>query len=98
MSDSRDDVLARLERIRKEYIAQARVAAEMIAAEKDDTCTVDDVRAVCPPPEHVDGRVMGAIFNTPEWEFVQYERSRRDICHKRPIARFRYVGERKSAA
>jgi hypothetical protein len=46
------------------------------------------VRAACPPPSAVDPRVMGAIFNTPEWQKVGYCNSKRRACHKRPISIF----------
>jgi hypothetical protein len=83
----RDDALALLEKCRAEYLAIARAKAREIAV-KAGRVTVDDVRAACPPPSAVDPRVMGAIFNTPEWQKVGYCNSKRRACHKRPISIF----------
>jgi len=41
-----------------------------------------------PPPESIDPRVMGAIFNRSDWEAVEFVNSHRRTCHKRPIRRF----------
>ena len=81
-----------LEETRREYLEQARQAARSIAIGGDGTCSVDEVREVCPPPVEVDGRVMGAIFNNAEWDHAGYERSNRVTCHKRPISRFKLAG------
>jgi len=89
---NRDDALRILEDSRKSYLMDARGIAEEIARNGDGTCTVNNVRERCPPPEELDGRVMGAIFNTSDWEHLGYERSDRAACHKRPISRFRFVG------
>lgn len=88
---SKQQALDLLEEVRKEYLEEARVAAKQIAMEGNGTCTVDQVRDVCPPPQEIDGRVMGAIFNNQDWEHAGYERSNRVTCHKRPISRFRLV-------
>jgi len=89
---NRDDALRILEDSRKSYLMDARGIAEEIARNGDGTCTVNNVRERCPPPEELDGRVMGAIFSTSDWEHLGYERSDRAACHKRPISRFRFVG------
>lgn len=88
---TRESALKLLEETRQNYLIDARTAAERIAADGDGTCTVDQVREVCPPPADIDGRVMGAVFNTRDWEHHGYERSSRGVCHKRPISRFRYL-------
>ena len=95
---SKEDALLALEIARKEYLVRARVVAERLS--KRLSCrfgvralvTVDNVRAYCPPPQDIDPRVMGAIFNTPDWEATGYIKSTRKTCHGRPIAQFRYVG------
>lgn len=85
---SKEEALEALEQYRAGYLASARqVARELVAKSPDGTVTVNDVRAVCPPPENIDGRVMGAIFRGGEWEMVGYTPSLR--AHMRPIARFR---------
>ena len=63
MTDSRESALALLERTRKDYLAKARSVAAQIAYTTQQPVCVDDVRALCPPPESIDPRVMGAIFN-----------------------------------
>lgn len=85
----KESALRVLEATRKEYLEEARMAARKIALSSESkTCTVDEVREVCPPPKDIDGRVMGAIFNSKDWEMVGFERSKRKTCHKRPISRF----------
>lgn len=91
-AEARDDALALLEEARGEYLVLARETAVRIATEGDGTCTVDQVRELCPPPLQFDGRVMGAIFKMASWELESYINSKRVTCHKRPIARFRYLG------
>lgn len=88
----RTHALRILEESRQAYLMGARDIAEQIARHGDGTCTVDSVREKCPPPKEIDGRVMGAIFNTADWEHLGYVRSDRVTCHKRPISRFRFVG------
>jgi hypothetical protein len=47
------------------------------------------VRAICPPPDDVDPRVMGAVFKRSEWELIRHQRSTRSTCHNRPVGVFR---------
>lgn len=86
---TKEDALEALEIARRDYLEEARAAALTL---KHKRITIDDVRELCPPPESIDPRVMGAVFNTPDWEAVGYVRSKRTTCHKRPIAQFQYVG------
>lgn len=53
-----------------------------------DQITIDDVREVCPPPEFVDPRVMGAVFRNEDWVCIGYRKSKRNTCHRRPIGIF----------
>lgn len=76
---------------RPEFLEEARQIARDLAL-GGKLVTIDDVRVQCPPPDNVDPRVMGAVFNTKEWEASGYIRSTRSTCHKRPICQFRYVG------
>ncbi len=87
---TKEDALEALEIARKEYLVRAREAAKSPLMGR--VVTVDDVRQICPPPKDIDPRVMGAIFNTPDWEATGYIKSTRKTCHGRPIAQFRYVG------
>lgn len=83
--------LRQLELARSDYLDQAREAAFKLLRNKD-YITVDDVRKECPPPETIDGRVMGAIFTKKYFESVGFSRSVRADCHHRPIQRFRLKG------
>lgn len=84
----RDATLDMFEDYRPDFLVNARAAARKICSERG-TCTVDEVRAVCPPPSGIDPRVMGAVFHRKEFEKVGYLSSDRKTCHARPIARFK---------
>lgn len=73
---------------RGQWLARARAAARNLAAQRGSV-TIDEVRAVCPPPDDVDPRVMGAVFKRAEFELVDYIESRRKVCHGRHIGIFR---------
>lgn len=81
------EVLPLFQERRGDYLALARAAARMLA-HKNGTVTVDDVRAICPPPDGVDGRVCGAIFAGREFERVGFVNSQRKTCHGRPLSVF----------
>jgi hypothetical protein len=70
------------------WIARARAAARNIAAGKGEI-TIDDVRAVCPPPDGVDPRIMGAVFQKNQFVRVGIAVSERRACHGRMIGVFR---------
>jgi hypothetical protein len=91
-TDARDAVLLRLEHARSDYLTRARQAAWWLSAGGKRLVSVDDVRAVCPPPFEVDPRVMGAIFKKSQWEAIAMHNSTRRTCHARPIRRFKWVG------
>ena len=83
------DWLALLEQHRTDYLAVAREAARWLLQERE-SITVNDVRAICPPPKEYDPRVMGALFRTKDFEPTgEFVRSNRNTCHNRPIQRFR---------
>lgn len=87
---SREAALSALEIAREGYIAVARRTADRIIAEKG-SCTIDDVRRELPPPDTVDPRVMGAVFNSKRYRKVGYTQSQacgREAHHTRPIAVF----------
>ena len=99
-TDKRDEALLRLEETRQAYLAQARTVAVRLSNDGRRPVSVDDVRKACPPPAGIDGRVMGAIFNLPEWMPFDYVNSSRTECHGRPIRRFSYnaqMAERQAA-
>lgn len=76
----------------RDWIKQARSAAIRIARESGKV-TIDDVRAVCPPPDKADPRVMGAIFHPRKlWTVVGYIKSGRRENHGRPIPEWTYQG------
>lgn len=84
-------ILQLFEEYRADWLARAREAARCLGA-TGRTVTVDDVRAVCPPPDGIDPRVMGAVFRNKDWECLGYERSTRATCHNRPVGVFRLRG------
>ena len=86
MSNELQTVMDLFESTREDYLAEARLAAESLANERG-VITVNDVREVCPPPDGIDPRVMGAIFRSKAWEKVGYISSSR--AHMRPIAQFK---------
>ncbi len=75
---------------RAEWLAAARnfLNAQVIGSKM----TVDDVRSAVPPPDGIDGRVMGVVFKGQPWKMVAYKPSVRATCHKRPVAVFERVG------
>jgi hypothetical protein len=85
--EERDAVLALLERTRSEYLERARAAAEELA-KKTRTVTIDDVRAVCPPPAGIDPRVLGSVFMKSRWVPVGFAQSARATCHARHVRVF----------
>ncbi len=89
-TESKQHAFDLFEEHRADYLAQARKAAKEIWDRTGKPVNVNQVREVCPPPEHVNGQVMGAIFNRGDWEFVRYIKSDRNDAHRRPIAEFRY--------
>lgn len=90
---SKEEALEALEIARIEYLAHARVIAVKLAKEQGGLVTAYDVREVCPPPEDIDHRVMGAVLKGPEWEphgFI--ENPRKGWGYNHPVRRFRYIG------
>lgn len=81
-------ILPLFELTRADWLATARNVARYIASQKGEV-TIDDIRAVWPPPENVDPRVMGAVFRTAEFIPIGYRKSKRKTCHNRPIAVFK---------
>jgi hypothetical protein len=81
-------VIEIFEEYRAAWLERAREAARCLGAD-GRVVTIDDVRAVCPPPEGDDPRVMGAVFRTKHWECLGYARSARTTCHNRPIGIYR---------
>lgn len=85
-TEGRDEAMALFEAHRAEWLATARHAALRLYRRMARPITIDDVRAVCPPPAVYDPRVMGAVFTG--WIPVGYTNSRRRACHGRPIRLF----------
>ena len=73
-----------LEEAHAEWITQARNYAREVAL-KYGSVTSDDIWDFCPPPSSIDPRVMGAVFLRKEFEQNGYVKSRRRVCHNRPI-------------
>lgn len=91
MSEQRDlferQVLPLFEEHRSDWLERARAIARQIGLQRVEV-TINDVRAVCPPPAGVDPRVMGAVFMRSEWKLLRHERSTRATCHNRPVGVF----------
>lgn len=85
------EVLPLFEATRQHWLERARHTATYLC-HKHGTATIDDVRDICPPPEDVDPRVMGAVFKRTEFECIGHRRSVRKTCHGRPIGVFRLRG------
>lgn len=81
------EVQPHFERTRGEFLAKARRVALRLG-KKGKAVTVNDVRALCPPPEEIDPRIMGAVFRTSDWERLDYVSTNRRACHGRPVAVF----------
>ena len=73
---------------RSEFLSNCRWIARKIAKAKGNV-TIDDVRNETKIPLGIDGRVMGAVFNTPDFEKVGYSTTKIKTSHGRPIAVFR---------
>lgn len=83
----RDAALDLLETTRANWLAEARGWALRVA-EIDGCVTADDIHYVCPIPEGVDPRVMGAVFRIKELVADGYVPTGRPEAHARPIQRF----------
>lgn len=80
-------VLPLFERHRADWLKDAREAARQLGQQQAEV-TIDDVRAVCPPPRDADPRVLGAVFLRKEWRRVRHQPSVRAECHHRLVAVF----------
>lgn len=86
----RDRALDLLESRRANYVIRARAAAaDIYARTGGQPISVDDIRAECPPPAEIDGRVMGSILRPREgWRFDGMVKSERGLNHGKWIAKF----------
>jgi hypothetical protein len=83
------DWLRTHEETKPDYLWQARSIARRLLKDRD-WITVDDIRAICPPPADMHPTVMGAIFKHADFEHTgEYVASGRDRCHRRPVGKFR---------
>lgn len=81
-------ILPLFEEHRADWLRNARNVAFLLGA-AGQIVTIDDVRRICPPPDHVDPRVMGAVFERRKWDYLGATSSIRTTCHKRPVGRWR---------
>lgn len=82
---------------RADLLKRAREIAYYIAKGRANKCaTIDDVRENIKLPPGMDGRVMGTVFKTGEWECIGYRKSTQDNNHGRPIGIFRLKEEKVS--
>jgi hypothetical protein len=82
------EILPLFEAARGDWISRARDAARRLAQAQGEI-TINDVRALCPPPEGADPRIMGSVFLKRDFERVGFKPSTRDACHGRMIGVFR---------
>jgi hypothetical protein len=69
-------------------LGQARALAVVIC-QKRGSVTADDVRAILPIPLGVHPNVMGAVFNSPLFECIGWQRSEQPQRHANRIAVWR---------
>lgn len=86
--ESKEEALDVLEQARSEYLIEARSVAHKLAKERV-IITIDDVRSACPPPADINPKVMGAVFNTRDWQTAGFCATARKEAHGRPIRKWR---------
>ena len=84
-------ILPLFEQTRGDWLTEAREVARRLAAENGEV-TINDVRAICPPPKEIDGRVMGAVFTRKDFIRIGFQNSDRKECHGRPVCIFALKG------
>lgn len=75
-----------------DYLEHAREVARELGRSMA-VVTIDDVSEAAPTPEHLDGRILGAVFTKPDWEAVGYTRTRKPTAHRGIRRTWRYIGE-----
>lgn len=94
MAAKADDVRSRMERRHARWVARARETAVRLARERG-RITIDDVRKVAPPPPDADPRILGLVFIDRQiWRPDGWVESKRGVCHRRPIRRWRLAAGR----
>jgi len=88
MIESKEEAMEVLNRTRKDFLLKARELAIKIVKEKGQV-TTDDIRLQIEIPKGVDGRVMGAVFNSKTWISIGYKKSEIETSHRRPISIFK---------
>lgn len=83
----RDAALDGLEARRASWIKWARYTAARIIQEKG-WVTSDDVWKVCPVPDGINHKVMGAVFRPPFRKLGEPVQTERRVAHARPIQRW----------
>jgi hypothetical protein len=90
MIETKQIAMNLFETTREAFLGNCRWIARRIA-EKQGYATIDDVRKNVTIPLGIDGRVMGAVFNTPDWEKTGYTTTKVKSSHGRPIAIFKLI-------
>lgn len=85
MIENKQEALNLFEANRKEFLEYARWVGKRIA-EKKGNVTIDDIRAEISVPLNLDGRVLGAVFNTPDFERVGYSTTKVKSSHGRVVS------------
>lgn len=84
----RDVALNDLTTKRALWLTMARGAARSVAKARGWACS-DDVHRICPVPEGMNPKIMGAVFRGPEWEPDGVVQTTRPVAHARPIRKWR---------
>ena len=92
MIETKQQALNLFEATRLEFLEYARWVAKRIA-EKKGHVTIDDIRGEISVPLNLDGRVLGAVFNTPEWEKVGYSTTKIKSSHGRFVSVWHLKGK-----
>lgn len=73
---------------KRAWLDDARHMARKLLANRE-YITSDDIWAFCPPPGYINGKIMGSVFTTPDFESVGFTRTKRASSHGRVIQKFR---------
>ena len=77
---------------RTQLVKKLRSSARRIAKRRQAPVSVNDVRSIL-TKENYDGdpRILGSVFNTPDWIAVGWTTTNSRLAHARPIRTFALV-------
>lgn len=89
--ETKEEALALAEQTRRALLERMRVA--FLKRLESGPCSVSDCRDDIELPDDIDMRCLGAVhvplLRDKRIEFVEYRKSNRPDCHKRPVAVWR---------